>query len=787
MDWLEKQLGEKVVAYRWWIIAATMIIALTAAYGTRFLALNNDTRIFFSQENPQLQALEALENTYNRIDNVVFILEPEDGTVFTKKTLAAVEELTESLWETPYSSRVDSITNFQHTRAEEDDLIVEDLVMDADNLSASDIDRIKQIAMSEPLLVKRLVSERGHVTSVNVNVLMPRKSIDEVPEVAAFVRKRAEEFRSKYPDINVYLTGAVMFDNAFGEASMDDMATLIPLMFLAILVIIGLTLRSFAGTFSTLTIILISMLTGMGIAGWLGISLNPASVNAPTIILVLAVADSVHLLATMFHEMRSGRSRHEAIVESVRINLQPVFLTSITTAIGFLTMNFSDAPPFRDLGNIVAVGVIAAFVYSVTILPAMMAVLPVTVRVKGSEKCCASCDPLANFVVKRNKHIFRGTLIVMAVLALGILNIELNDDWVKYFDERYDIRIATDFAKNNLSGFDVIEYSLDSGETGGINSPVYLKTVEGFADWYRNQPRVTHIRTITDTMKRLNKNMHGDDEAYYRLPEQRDLAAQYLLLYEMSLPFGLDLNNQINVDKSATRMIVTLKDMTARELREMDLNARTWLKTNAPATMFTYGSGLSIMWAHISRRNINSMLGASFVALVLISAILIFALRSLKLGIVSLVPNLSPAFMGFGLWGIMVGQVGIGLSVVVAMTLGIVVDDTIHFISKYLRARREHNMESADAVHYSFNTVGTAMWVTTAALVGGFLVLTYSGYKMNSDMGLLTAITITLALVMDFLFLPVLLMRVDGEKSGIREQGSGRNRLVSRFRGSGRL
>jgi predicted RND superfamily exporter protein len=438
-------------------------------------------------------------------------------------------------------------------------------------------------------------------------------------------------------------------------------------------------------------------------------------------------------------------------------------------------MNFSDAPPFRDLGNVVAMGVIAAFVYSVTFLPAIMAVLPVRIRPKKSEKLCASCDPLATFVVSKRKQIFWGTLLIITVLAAGVLRIELNDDWVKYFDKRYDIRTATDFAKDNLSGFDVIEYSLDSGETGGINSPGYLNTVERFAGWYKNQPKVTHIRVITDTMKRLNKNMHGDDEAYYRIPDQRDLAAQYLLLYEMSLPFGLDLNNQINVDKSATRMIVNLKDMTARELREMDIKAREWLKANAPAEMFTYGSGLSIMWAHISRRNINSMLGASLLALVLISGLLIFALRSLKLGIASLVPNLSPALMGFGLWGIVVGQVGIGLSVVVAMTLGIVVDDTIHFISKYLRARREHNMNSADAVHYSFNTVGTAMWVTTAALVGGLMVLTYSGYKMNSDMGLLTAITITLALVMDFLFLPTLLMRIDGGKSqgsGVRGQGS---------------
>jgi predicted RND superfamily exporter protein len=443
----------------------------------------------------------------------------------------------------------------------------------------------------------------------------------------------------------------------------------------------------------------------------------------------------------MFHEIHLGKTKREAIAESMRINLRPVFLTSITTAIGFLTMNFSDAPPFRDLGNIVAVGVMSAFVYSVFFLPAMMAVLPVRLKPKAESNCC-SCNGLAGFVINRRKPLFWGTLIVIVVLTAGTLRIELNDNFIKYFGERYDIRKASDFVEENLTGLDVIEYSLESGETGGINNPQYLGTVEAFANWYRKQPKVVHVDTITTTMKRLNKSMHGDDESFYRIPEQRDLAAQYLLLYEMSLPFGLDLNNQINVDKSSTRMTVTMK--------------------NAPQRMFTYGSGLSIIWAHLSGRNINSMLGASFGALVLISGILILALRSFRLGLVSLIPNLTPALMAFGIWGMLVGQVGLGLSVIAAMTLGIVVDDTIHFLSKYLRARREHPMSPSDAVRYSFNTVGTAMWITTVVLVAGFLVLSLSGYKMNSHMALMTAITITLALAMDFLFLPTLLMKVEG-------------------------
>ncbi len=761
----EERFGEWVVRYRWWSIVTTLLVVFGAASGMRFLTFNNDTRVFFSEENPQLQALEALENTYNRIDNVLFVISPKDGNVFTHETLAAVEALTAASWEMPFSSRVDSITNFQHTRAEEDDLIVEDLVENAESLAPSDLQRIRQIAISEPLLINRLISPAGHVTGVNVNILLPGKSLKEVPQVAAFARKMMYDFRRKHPDIDLYLGGGVMFDNAFGEASQNDLSTLVPAMFLMILIITGLTLRSIIGTLTTLIIIVFSMITGLGLAGWFGISLNTASVNAPTLILTLAVADSIHILTTMFQQMKTGKAKREAVVESIRVNLQPVFLTSITTAIGFLTMNFSDAPPFRDLGNIVAMGVMAAFIYSVLFLPALMAVLPVRIKAKPEKAAYSVCDRLADFVINRRKPLFWGVVVVAGVLIAGITRIELHDDWIKYFAKSYDIRRATDFSEANLTGFNVIEYSLKSGETAGINNPEYLMIVEKFTNWYRRQPKIVNVNSITDTMKRLNKNMHGGDESYYSIPKERELAAQYLLLYEMSLPFGLDLNNQINVDKSATRLIVTLKGTTTKELRKMDEKARGWLKANAPESMFTYGSGLSIIWAHLSERNINSMLGASFWALVLISGILIFVLGNFKIGVLSLIPNLTPALMAFGVWGLLVGEVGIGLSVVAAMTLGIVVDDTVHFMSKYLRARREYRMNPVTAVRYSFNTVGTAMMITTAALVGGFIILSFSGFRMNSDMATMAAITLTLALALDFLFLPVLLINVEEEEN----------------------
>jgi hypothetical protein len=265
-------------------------------------------------------------------------------------------------------------------------------------------------------------------------------------------------------------------------------------------------------------------------------------------------------------------------------------------------------------------------------------------------------------------------------------------------------------------------------------------------------------------MKRLNRNMHGDDGSYYRVPDRRDLAAQYLLLYELSLPYGLDLNNQINVAKSATRFTVTLENMSTKKFLAVESSAQEWLRKNAPESMFSYGASPTIMFSYIAKRNIKSMLFGTGVALLLISGILVFALRSAKIGFVSLIPNLAPALMAFGLWGYVVIEVGLGLSIVSAMSLGIVVDDTIHFLSKYLRARRELDMDACMAVCYSFKTVGKALWVTSLILVAGFVVLSFSGFRMNSDMATLTAVALVFALMADFLFLPPLLIKIDKAK-----------------------
>ncbi len=757
--------AQGIIRWRWLVLALSLVAVLGIMSGGRHLAFTSDYRVFFSDENPQLTALDELQNTYTKNDNVLFVLKPDEGTVFTPKWLGVFKDLTEASWQIPYSNRVDSLTNYQNTEAEGDDLIVADLVEDPAGLSAADLKKVEAIAQREPVLAKRLISVDSKTTGIYVTLQFPPDDAIAIQETVEYSERLAAELEAAHPDLHVAITGLAPLSNSFPRASMDDMSFLIPLMFGIILIAVFGFLRSIPGSIATMVVTLLSAIAAMGFAGWIGVKLTPPAAMAPNIILTIAIADCIHILVTMFHEMRHGKGKNQALVESLRVNAQPVFLTSLTTGIGFLSLNFSDAPPFHDLGNISTAGVFVAWILSMTFLPALMSVLPVRVKARAEDKGMPFMDRLAEFVIARRNVLLVGMTVIVVAMVSQVSKIELNDQFVEYFDESIPFRIDSDFTQKNLTGVYTIEYSVGSGESGGISNPEYLAKLEDFANWFRTQPGVVHVNSLTDIMKRLNKSMHGDDESWYLLPDERELSAQYLLLYEMSLPYGLDLNSQINIDKSASRMIVTLDNVSSNDIRLTSERANLWLKTNTPEAMHAEGSGTSVMFAYITNRNIEFMLVGTALAFVLISLTMVIALRSIKIGMISLIPNMVPAAMAFGLWGLTVGQLGIAASVVAATSLGLIVDASVHFLSKYMRARREKGNNPEDAIRYGFHTVGMALWVTTAVLVIGFGVLSQSAFKINADMGLLTSITIAIALIVDFLLLPPLLMLLERRRS----------------------
>lgn len=746
-----------------WALLACLLLTLGFAGGLKDFRINNDPRIFFTEDNPDFARFVALEADFVANEMVFFVIHPKSGTVFDTQTLDAMEMLTEEAWTLPNTTRVDSITNFQHTDVDGDDLYVAPLVEDGLELDPQQRARIKQIALHEPALVSRLVSPSGHVGGVMATVNMSEGNL-EAPDITAAARAMALEFEQRYPDIRFMVTGTVSFSQAAAEATEQSMATTLPLAFLVMLFFLWLLLRSVMFVVATVAVILFSILSAVGIATWLGIEFSPIVGMAPAMILTLAVADSVHILASYRHERLEGVERRAAIIESLRVNLQPVWLTSLTTAIGFAILNFSDSQPFRALGNVVLVGVLLAFFFSVVLLPALVMLLPHRIE-KGKQRDYAPL--MARLAAHLSQHAMRWTLgmSVVVVVLTGFIGVNRIDDvFNEYFDETFEVRRVNDFFMRELSGMHRLEYAVPSGEEGGTMEPEYLQHLDNLTQWAEAQEEVVFASSYADVIKRLNRDMNGGNPDYFRVPDNRELAAQYTLLYELSLPQGLGLEDQLDIDKAQSRVIILLENIGSTPVLEFNDKVEAWMRDNWPQEMHTYGTGIDILFGRVTLRNIESMISGALIALAFVSFLLIIALRSFRYGVLSLLPNLLPAAMAFGLWGMINGEIGLAVSVVACMTLGIVVDDTVHFLSKYVRAKRELGLSTEEAVTYAFRTVGVALVATSIVLVANFAVIGTSNFYPNSSMGQLSAITIAMALFVDFFFFVPFLVLLDRRK-----------------------
>ena len=758
IDKFSVKLTELVIRNKWTTILFTLLFTLACGYGAKNLAFSTNYRVFFSESNPELKAFESFQSTYTKNDNVLFVVKKnEPGNVFNDSDLTAIKEITERAWQIPYVIRVDSITNFQHTSAVGDDLIVEDLV-EGQNENKDYYESRMEIALNEPLLLNQSISEDAEITAINAVLQFAEKDLMEVPEAINYALGIEKDIEEKFPDLEVYVSGVAALNNAFAEAGMKDAGTITPIMFLMIFIMVGLIIRAWSPTIAVLILIILSTIVGMGIGGYAGIELTPISMAAPTVILTLAVADAIHIYITLKSLMQEGLEKREAIIESLKINFLPVTITSATTIVGFLALNFSDSPPYWHLGNITAIGIGAAWFFSITLLPVIINILPYKAKLgSDKEKDKSVMLKLANFVIENHKKVLVGTSTVTLIIICFIPTINFDDQWVEYFDESVKFRTDSDFVLDNF-GVYPIEYSIPAKSEGGISEPEYLQNIEKFISYLRDIENVAHVYSISDIMKRLNKNMHGDEQSYYKIPDERDLSAQYLLLYELSLPYGLDLNDRINIDKSASRVTVTFGRLTTSELKDFLIKTDEWMGINLPGYMQTKPTGASVMFTYITERNVNSMITGTMIAIFAIALMMVVALRSLKLGLLSLIPNGLPILTTFGAWAILVGDVGFSVATVASISLGIVVDDTVHFLSKYVRAREDRQLSVEDSIRYAFDNVGMAIVINTFILAVGFGVLTSSTFKLNVDMGLMTILAIIFAIILDFLLLPAILL-----------------------------
>lgn len=760
-------LAKMVTSQRWLMLVAAAFIVAVSILGLKDLQVSTNYRAFFGSGNEDLQAFEEFEATYTRNDNFLFAIQSKSNQGISRETLSALHDLTERAWHIPFALRVDSLTNFQNTHANGDDLIVEDLFHDPIAMSAEELERALQTALREPLLNGKLISGSTATIGANVTLQYTGDNLEEVTEATTAARELKVEIERLYPDLRVALSGVSALNNAFAESTIADAMTLFPLMFFVLTVVIWLVVRSVSGTFASLMVVTFSTMAAMGFAGFAGIAISPFSGSAPVVILTLALADCMHILVSVRALRNQGVEKKQAVKEAYKENFLAVTVTSMTTIVGFLALNFSDAPPFNDLGNMVAVGIFFAWIFSLSLFPALLVLLPLgKPKTSFADKLISGkLNFISSIVTRHYKATIAMAMVVLVGLSINIPNIDLNDPWVDYFDEKVEFRQDTEFVMDNLTGLYLVEFSLPASKPGGVNDPSYLGLLDDFSGWLRVRHDVSHVQSYSDTMKRINKTMHGDDPAYYRLPDSADEAAQYLLLYEMSLPYGLDMNDRINIDRSASRLTVTLPEISTSGVRSFISQSEKWIDNNSNIGASVVVTGAPVLFARISERNINDMFTGNIVAVLLIAAIIAISLRSLRFGFLSLVPNVIPIIATFGIWSWAVGEVGMAAATVSATSLGIIVDNTVHILLKYQFARRTQNLSGADAVRYALNTVGHAVIINTIILVAGFGVLALSTFRITGQMGSLTALVIAVAFVVDLLLLPAILLFIANRKT----------------------
>lgn len=737
------------------------IIALLC-FGLPGLGFDSSYRVFFADDNSNLQDLDRLNAQFNNPDNIGFLVEAKKGDLVTEENLQSIQKLVKSSWTLPYSTRVESFTNAPYSKPEGNTFYVEDLIPETRPINEEGIKRIKEMLGRDKYVEGRLISPDHKFAVILVSLAFPdgeKQDIDGIVSAADAVRN---EVLADAKDVDIKLFGGAFIDYSTMASSIVDAENLMPLMFVVATLLGYLVLRSVALVMATQIVIFASILSGLGIAGWLGYELNSVSFMAALLILILALADSVHIGSTYLKERQKGLDKYDAVYSSLEKNILAVFLTSLTTAMGFASLNLIDSHAFADLGNVSIFGVVMAFIYSLTLFPFLLVLFSKDTVGKGVEHTSVA-HWIAETAINRRKVIFLLFFVLVAITSPFVVQNTFNNDYLEFYDESTELRQSVDMLDRNMPNIRTIAYGFESRKHNGINNPEFLAKIDEFISWYEKQDGVANVYSYLDVIKKLNRDMHAGDPKWYKIPDQAELASQYLLLYEMSLGVGQSLEELINMDRSALKVTIALEHVDDVQVLALEKKANLWLQKNIPDIEVSVASP-DLMFAHLSNTIVTSMMNGSVITVIFVTLTLMLGLRSIRYGFISLIPNLIPAFVVYGVWGLLVKEMNQAVAVTYSVSLGLIVDDTVHILSKYISQRRA-GVNAEAAIRYTLENTAVALIVTTVMVGTGLFIMTFASFAPNAQIGMIMAPIIVIALVFDLFFLPAMLLFLDREKN----------------------
>lgn len=748
---------DRLLAGRLLIVGLFICILAVAGYGASSLSIDPNNRVFFSQQHEHYANLLDLEVRFGSNTNLLYLIVSDKPLLDSSDLPRAIRWLTHEVRRIDRVTSVGSAATYPHVSGSRDELLVENLL---DFVCPETVGCMAEraSALNKPHLVGRIVSEDGNSFSVVADVDLLDPTSSAVTETAQDAAELKAEFNRKFPALSLYLTGGVPMMQAFFDAAQRDSESLIVLA----IVVLTVGLYFFLGGVLPAGLMVLlgssSVVVTLGIAGWFGYVINTATATVPLIVFTLVVASAMHVFLHVVREEGNGSKEDlvRAVKSSVAANWRPVLLTAGTTAIGLLSMVFVSAPPLRELGILSACGVVVGALFSLTVVPCLFTYLP---RLRGSDWLAWLQGAMNRYAkwIEHSRPTMAGASALFVLALSGLANISIDEDFVRYFSSGTEFRQDTEAITAKLASPYHVDVVYDSGRSAGVYSARSIRDLENLVQFLRQDPRVVNVASIIDVLRETSSTMAGSRALGGRPAEE---LAQYFLSYELSLNIGQSMRDLVDSDYRRSKVSVLLNDVSMAQIRQFAEATKRWAAAEDMSERLIV-SGEGIPTAYLSSESIREM-GLGILVSIIVSAVLVgLYFRDLRVSIVMIFATVVPILAGFGAWGWIESEIGIAAVLVVAITIGVVIDDTIHLTYRYVDSYRNLDLTPWGATAYSIHKTGTALVVTSLVLVGGLLVLLGSEFRMNSTFGACSSLVILLALLYNLTIAPHFLKKLN--------------------------
>ena len=753
--------------FRWAIVIIIPLIIVALSSNLKNISFEGSYRIWFGEDSKILKSYDDFRLIFGNDDSMTIVFKDKNG-IFNKKALNTIATITDELWKTKYITRVDSLTSYQYVHASKEDpdeILVEDFIQDINSRDEKYFSSKKQVAINDTQLEGSFINKAADTTMI-VARLVPKagESEDISFELMDLVHKIIDPIQ-KDTGYHFYLNGGAAITTAFVSIAQGDGGTFTPLVIVSVIVLLFLLFRRVSGALIPMAIVILTVMVVLSIQVMLGYKLNNFTANIPVFIIAIGIADAVHIYIIWLMYRKRGISNINSVTRTLSKNMMPIFLTSLTTTVGFASLAISKVVPVATLGIATASGAILAFLLSITIMPVLLLIFGKKIKVQEEiqlehheEIIEDKYKNIANFIINNNKKILIITSIIFVIFGIGLFKVKVDSNTIRYFDKNVEIRKSTEFTMNNLTGPMAYEIIIDSKSKDGIKDPKFMKTVQRFYNEYKKEFKdVRHMASLMDVVKQFNKVMNGGKEEFYTVPNKKDLIAQYLFFYSMSLPQGMEISDKMDIDQRLLRVTaqINLVD-TSMDIRMIKW-ASSWWK-NTPYTAEVVGQ--TSMFAYMQSDVTDTLIYSISIALLIVSLMMFVIFKNIKMLAIFLLPNVLPMMLVVGVMGWVGINIDLGVAIAGAIVLGVAVDDTIHFFYKYFDAKKK-GYDMRDTLAYVYQYSGNAILFTTIILSASFLVFLGSNFAPNYNFGIVTATALIIAFVADLLLLPALLSLID--------------------------